>query len=107
MKYITMDGKVTNCLDPNRSVWYSAMCGYWTDDWDNVATTSGKHNIPCCPTCKCPGYYGSFQQWDEGAMKYESDGHPGYTIFLEQHKEKCSGRGFSFEKAYTDWKERN
>lgn len=102
--YQTMDGELTNVKDPNRSVWYSAHCGYWTDDWDKVA----RKKIPVCPHCDCPGFYGSFSEWDHGVKKYEKDGHPQYSEFVDSRKEKCGVKApfklkFSYLEEYVKW----
>lgn len=90
------DGRQTNADDQLRGVWYSAGCGYWTDDWDKVASKPG---IPKCPTCGCPGMQTEYSQWIAGARRFEKEDHPGYMRFLQDRKENCGGRGFSFIEA--------
>lgn len=104
-KYLRIsDGRGTNENDPIRGVWYSAACGYWTDDWDKVVIAM--NSIPCCPTCRCPGFQTEYAQWIAGAMKHELNGHSGYVEFLGGQKETCGGRGFSFKEAYREWIEK-
>lgn len=53
-QYLTLDGKRTIAEDPNRGVWYSSNCYYWTDDWSKLVKMGP--GIPCCPVCKSPGF---------------------------------------------------
>lgn len=89
MKFQTMDGDITNESDPKRAVWYSLMCGYWTDDWTKLAKVGS--GIPCCPVCHCPGCYGTIEEWFDGINEHDKN-YPGYHEFITGIKEKCLGR---------------
>ena len=96
MKYYRLDGHLATSDDPLREIFYSAYCGYWTDDWSQLKVIG----VPGCPMCGCPGYQTTYDSWMKGAEAFESDGHPDYVEFLLDQKEICNGRGFSFLKAY-------
>jgi len=104
-KYRRLDnGLATTADDPKRGIWY-ASCGFWTDDWNQLAAATP--GIPICPKCGCPGYQNEAEKWFEGAKQYEDDKHPGYVQFLEELKETCCGRNFSFATYYEKWREDN
>lgn len=91
------DAGPTTADDPKRMLWYGP-CGYWTDNWHLVATQS----IPCCPTCGAVGFQGTFEEWMNGAKRFQADGHPAYVNFLNAAKEKC-GSGVGFIARYEQW----
>lgn len=100
MKNLTADGKQTDTKDPNRMVWYGD-CGYWTDNWEKLGKTS--HSIPCCPTCKRPGYQGTYLQWILGVKQFDTQEHPGYHHFvLNEGKEACGELQKWMEEHYPD-----
>lgn len=84
-------GEVTTVEDPDRAYW-AGTCTYWTDDWDKVSASDG---IPCCPTCKAPGFIGKMSEWLNGAERYEAEGNPGYVKFLNNTKEVCHRMGLA------------
>lgn len=85
MKIIDMAGNVTTADSPNRAIWW-ANCGYWTDDWDSLASSNG---IPTCPECGCPGFNGTAEDFLGGSLdRYDSE-HPGYKDFLLRSKNTC------------------
>ncbi len=103
-KYQRIDnGQATTVDDPKRGIWYSAHCGFWTDDWTTLKAMPV--GIPCCPDCGCPGMQTNAEDWHGGADRFQAEGNPRYTEFLALRKEKCGGRGFGFMSAYKDWLE--
>lgn len=80
---------VTTADDPDRMIWYSVGCGYWTDAWDLVAAAPG---VPRCPSCGAPGMQTTAADWDGGVAAYDKE-HPGYAALIADAKEKCLGRG--------------
>lgn len=80
------DGTVTTSDDPARTMWYSARCGYWTDDWSKLIRVGP--GIPACPKCKMVGMQSTMGDWLTGAHSYANE-NPGYYEFLLAHKEKC------------------
>ena len=99
MRYCKLNGEPCEPTDENRGIWYSSSCGYWTDQWDLLITNP----IPCCPKCGCPGYQTTWKEWFDGAKNYEEDNHPWYCKFLLEIKEKCFGKGFSYNEVYQKW----
>ena len=87
--YLSKTGRMVPAHDPDREIWYGP-CGYWTDNWHEVAKG---HIIPCCPICQAPGYQTSAKEWFAGAYDFEAKGAWGYIDFLRGHKETCFGRG--------------
>lgn len=65
MKYRRLDGFTTTADDPERSVWYSASCSWWTDEWDRLLRGPG--GMPCCPHCGSVGYATEFKQFTQVA----------------------------------------
>ncbi len=95
------DGEVTTADDPDRGIWYSVGCGFWTDEWDQLKTVGP--GIPCCPTCKAPGMQATAKDWLGGAEEYEAAGNLRYVEFLQTLKNNCSGRGFQPLEAHKAW----
>jgi hypothetical protein len=91
--YLTFQGNQTKADDRHRLIWYSATCGYWTDDWEKLASnkTDRGHGIPCCPTCRMVGMQVEAGNWFDGAAMYDRE-QPGYLEFLNSQKETCHGR---------------
>lgn len=89
MKYQDKSGRSTTATDPGRLIWYSAHCGYWTDDWSLLKTIGP--GIPCCPVCSCPGMQTSAGDWETGAKNFDTE-QPGYLAFLNGHKAHCFGK---------------
>lgn len=52
-KYQRLDGTVTTADDPERGVWYSVRCPFWTDEWDTLKLLGG--TLPVCPHCESVG----------------------------------------------------
>lgn len=102
-KFFTERGFETTAEDPHRLVWYSANCGFWTDDW-NVLKRVGP-GIPCCPICKCPGMQIEFCQWLDEAMRFDAE-HPGYLKFLNDKKAHCLANNGGPMKAWESEKQR-
>ncbi len=98
------DGSVTTVDDPERGIWYSAgRCGYWTDNWEKLAT-HGKHGIPCCPHCGAVGMQANAKDWFACAERFQNEGNPRYLEFLDHSKEQCTGRrGKAFLERYADF----
>ncbi len=67
---------------------YAVGCTWW-DSIDQV----GKHpenGLPCCPKCKSMLLeIDNIAEWDKGVLKYESDGHPGYSKMINWMRGKC------------------
>ena len=101
-KYVTSSGEKTTEDDPNRLIWYSAGCGYFTDNWHLLKSANG---IPICPKCGCPGMQVEAEKWDEGVFKYDK-GNPGYLAFCKNNKEKCMKQDGGFLKAFEKSKEK-
>lgn len=90
-KFLTHNGTKTTETDPKRLIWYSAFCGFWIDDWDQLSKVGP--GIPCCPICHCVGLQVEAEKWDKGVEEFEIK-HPGYTKYLNDHKAHCfSGVG--------------
>jgi hypothetical protein len=90
-RYILEDGTETTTDDPRRLVWFSAGCGYWTDDW---ASLSKSFEIPICPSCNSPGFMAVAEKWLQNAADFETIGHPGYVEWLKSAVGRClKGRG--------------
>lgn len=85
--YRKANGQPTTQDDPERLMWYSARCTYWTDDWSKLVLSTGSR-IPCCPNCGSPGFQGEMEPWIESAIAY-ADTNPGYYQFLLGVKEAC------------------
>ena len=97
MKILDIQGNTVAADDPKRMLWYSASCGYWTDDWSTLCKLGP--GIPCCPICGCPGMQAAAGEWFDGATEYEK-GHPGYLAFLNENKETCLKRKGGMLKAW-------
>lgn len=96
-KYQSDKGLPTTADDPNRMVWHSLNCGFWTDEWDTLGSTSkGFGGIPICPTCGYPGMMTTAKDWNKGTELYDA-AKPGYKEFIDQTKGVCFGRG-GFQK---------
>lgn len=76
-----------NEVAKGKLIWYG-LCTYWTDDWDAL----NLEGIPSCPECGNPGFQMTRQEWNEGVAKYEADGNPGYTHFINNVKGNCMGK---------------
>lgn len=99
-KILDITGKSTDRANPKRLLWYG-MCGYWTDDWDKLKKNGG---IPCCPNCRSVGMQIEAGKWEEGAKKFEEEGHPLYTEFVAAEKELChSPQRSNFLQRYETW----
>ena len=86
-KFQLENGQATTAQDPNRVMWFSALCGYYTDDWAKLGRL-GQHAIPCCPVCRSPGMICTMAEWEEGVEIHEKID-PGYQAFLAAHREQC------------------
>jgi hypothetical protein len=95
--YLNTHGQPTTANDPQRMMWYSSQCSYWTDDWDNLKKFGP--GIPCCPHCGCPGMQTMVLHWNNGASELDKE-EPGYISFLQDVKEKCYGKGVSIGKLW-------
>lgn len=85
------DGKPTTATDPERGVWYSAHCMFWTDEWDLLQLLP-PHRIPACPHCGSVGFQITAGEW-EVPDEYEAE-HPGYRARLAAQKNAaCRRRG--------------
>ena len=98
VRFQTVNGEATNSDDPNRLLFYG-MCGYWTDDWSKLKTTGG---IPCCPVCGAVGFQATAEDWFDGAVGYEEDGHPRYVEWLKSVNGTCHHRK-PFNKIFAEW----
>ena len=85
--YRTANGTPTTQEDPERLMWYSARCTYWTDDWSTLVLAIGS-GIPTCPNCGSVGFQGEMGPWLESAEAY-GEANPGYFQFLLGIKEVC------------------
>lgn len=97
------DGVATTADDPERGVWYSIGCGYWTDDWTALGET--KLGIPVCPRCGCPGMIIAYNHWMYAAEMHQGSGHPRYVEWLKTRKNVCGGRGYALNIEYLKWLE--
>lgn len=71
------------------NLWYG-LCGYWTDDWDKLTSSTGPHSgIPLCPGCGAPGFIQPVAEWWANVDSYEAHGNPGYRAKVEAEKEIC------------------
>ncbi len=93
MKHLTATGQATIATDPNRLIWYSSNCSFWTDDWGQIAKVGG---IPCCPTCQAPGFQTTAQEWEFGISTYDKV-KPGYSVWLNGLKGCCHGRAVTIK----------
>ena len=90
-EYFTASGRATTADDPERLLFDSAHCTFWTDDWSKVKTHGT--GIPGCPNCGCPGLQTEAKNWDAGVEGYiQESGHTHYKDFLDSIKSKCQGR---------------
>lgn len=91
-RYMNEKGDTT-AEDPDRMLWYSARCTYWTDNWAKLITVGP--GIPACPHCKSVGLQTTWAKWWEGAKAYEEQGpeHAWYRKFLTDNKEYCGRVG--------------
>lgn len=96
--YRTLNGRPCTDSAPERGIWYSAGCTFWTDDWS--ALRSFGPGIPCCPDCGAPGMQTDAKDWEGGAAKFEQQGNPGYVVFLTGYKGVCAGRRSSLMKLW-------
>jgi hypothetical protein len=80
------DGEITTADDPERGVWYSLRCGYWTDDWSKLKAVGP--GIPVCPVCRCPGMRMTAADWAKGVADYAKD-HPEYEHEINLKRERC------------------
>lgn len=85
--FVTLQGSVTVSDDPQRAVWYSTNCHYWTDNWTKLRLVM--HGLPVCLGCGSPGLQATFAPWWKAAEQHEQAGHPGYCERLKSWKEKC------------------
>jgi hypothetical protein len=92
-------GQSTTQDNPNRQMWYSVRCTYWTDNWSKLKTTGP--GIPVCPVCGSPGYQSDYNQFDKSAKRYNDQAMEGYYIFLQEVKERCLGK--SVQDAFKEW----
>lgn len=83
-RYLNEKGERTNESDPERLLWHSASCTYWTDDFDALNT----EYIPTCPKCGSPGYQVLAKKWDEAVEHFERK-YPGYTALMVGLQEQC------------------
>lgn len=97
------NGRKVSATNPARGIWYSAGCGYWTDDWNKVRGHGPGHQIPCCPSCGSVGYQGAWEEWFADATAYQNENHPRYIEFLFLRKETCGGKGYNFLEGYEAW----
>lgn len=91
-------GEAVDEDDPERELFYSACCTYWTDDWTKLGLHQGR--IPYCPSCGSVGYQTNARAWFAGAAKHEADGNPGYRASLNRTKEVCHGRAVTMAVLY-------
>lgn len=106
MKTLDRYGNSVKPTDPNRMLWYSAGCGYWTDDWDRVTPKENDQgfSIPRCPECHRPGFETEADKWERGAAEHDA-AEPGYAAFLNANKEKCLRAEGGFLAAWAKHKE--
>lgn len=90
-RYRRENGDSTTADDPQRVMWYSASCGYWTDDWSKLKKAGG---IPCCPTCGMVGMQAEYGSWMCGAEEY-GETHPGYMDLIRRCRDQCLGAQFN------------
>lgn len=87
MKYQRIhDGAVTTADDPERGIWYSIRCGYWTDDWSKLKAVGP--GIPVCPKCQSPGMQTTAKDRAAGVEQWAKD-HPNYEHEINAKKERC------------------
>lgn len=105
-QYRDLQGRKTNATDPNRMVWSSARCTFWTDDWDKLRAYNST-GIPCCPHCGSPGYESIYQSWKRSVERYDKEVREGFATFLQEMKEKCvqsmDKKPFSVKEAFEAW----
>ena len=102
MKIINQQGNPVEPGDPLRAIWYSASCGYWTDDWDLLQKVGP--GIPVCPTCGGPGFITTATLWDKGVVGHDSQV-PGYKAFIESTKNTCLGKRGGLANAWTRYQQ--
>lgn len=96
------DGMPTTADDPERGIWYSVKCSYWTDDW--TKTKQHVHSpIPCCPVCLSPGFQTTAGAWEKGVAETEIANHPRYGEFIAAQKEHCAPGGCDLIKRYKEF----
>jgi hypothetical protein len=88
-EHLRQDATRTTGDDPERAVWYSARCGYWTDDWGKLAKVGP--GVPACPSCGCPGMITTAKEWLSNVLAYAKESNqPDYPAAVEAGKEQCS-----------------
>lgn len=83
---------------------YGAGCMWW-DSIDKVSSLKGYSGstLPCCPICKGMLFeVPDMKTWEDGAKKYEEDGHPGYFKFLTWLRGKCFKTRKEADAAYAE-----
>lgn len=103
-KYRRLDtGESVAADDPERGIWYSAGCGYWTDDWSQLSCFGA--GIPCCPHCNCPGMQTTAREWFVVLPEFLRS-HPRYDEWLPISDKHCSrADNISFMEAYEMWRD--
>jgi hypothetical protein len=99
-KYRTLHGTRVDADNPDRGIWYSAGCTFWTDDWNQLDATPG--GIPCCPYCRCVGMQTTAEAWFGGVARFQAEGNPGYVNFIAQSGQQCR-RPMGFMAWYKEW----
>lgn len=103
--YRDLQGRKTNATDPNRMVWSSARCTYYTDDWDKLKSFGP--GIPCCPHCGSLGYESVYASWKRSVERHDKEVREGFATFLQEMKEKCvqsmDKKPLSIKEAFEAW----
>ena len=70
---------------------YGSRCLWWDSiDKVSILTTQSGTRLPCCPFCRGVLYeIPDLKTWEEGAKKYEANGHSGYVEVLNFMRGKC------------------
>jgi len=82
--YITKHGQFTGPEDPDRLVWFSSSCTYWTDDWSTLAAKGARF---ICPRCRAIGLRTTYEDW---VRKIEEFGDEIIAI-IQTSEQQCHG----------------
>ena len=87
--YYREDGTPTTADDPERLLFDTMYCTFWTDDWHQLKSSG----VTCCPHCQCPGIEVTARNYFKGVDNFiKESGKPHYRDFLESIKNGCRGR---------------
>lgn len=102
-KYLDQRGKETVKENPNRGMWASATCTYWTDNFSKVFfVRRGNMDIPVCPECGSVGAISSHATFEAMLLEMEKKGNIGWGTFVLALKETCQGKGKNLLAKYRE-----